>query len=249
MNDIVKTPMPPNPGPGVGAWIKMLIKIGKTIWEDIIGKPSKKLKDADSVNDNSSVENIDFIIQGLTGFKESVNEQIKVIEVTYNEEIEAYFEELKEVLIEKRDSLDRYDINFNRIERKIERVLEHNKGNLMFTVSKKLSLDDPDLRNILKMIPGSKKEEALDIFFKKVLKETLSDSCEKMKSDLNEVCDEVEDAVLGTIDFMKKNCEIQTEKLESMNFEDNNEQLKTVIYDGYYNLFACDLVNKLLMEG
>lgn len=247
MSDVVKMPIPSVPGPG--GKVSKLIKIVKTLYDIFKGKASKKLKDADSVNDNSSVENIDFIMQGLTSFKESVNEQIKVIEVTYNDEIEAYFEELKEIVFEKQDCLDRYGINFSRIERKIERVLEHSKGNLEFAVSKKLSLDNPELRCILKMIPGSKKEEALESFFRKVLEEALSDSCEKMKSDLIEICDEVEDAVLGTIDVVKKNCENQSEKLERMNSEDNNNQMKTIICDGYYNLFACDLVDKLLMEG
>lgn len=247
MSDIVKMPIPPIPGPG--GKVEKIIKIVKAIYGIIKGNPSKKIKDADSVNDNSSVENIDYIMQGLTGFKESVNSQIKEIEITYNEELETYFDELKEIMSEKQDSLDRYGIKFDRVERSIEKILERGKGNLEFEVSKKLSLDNPELRNILKMIPGTKKEEALDVFFKNVLQEALSDSCEKMKSDIREVCDEVEDMVLGTIELVKNNCENQTEKLEQLNSEDNKAQMKTVICDGYYNLFACELVEQLMMEG
>lgn len=225
-----------------------IVKLAKNIRDKFKNSAWKKIKDAVPIKDNSSAEDVNYVMQGLIDFKESINEQLEKVEELYEKEIEMYFEELNWVLQEKKEKLKKYGINFKRINRKIERVFEHSKGNLKFSVSKKLSLDNAELRGILKMMPGLKRDEALDSFIENILHEALSESCEKMKTDICEVCDEVEDTIFDVMETVQVNCKTQAEKLENIE-SDDSEQMKDVIYESYYNLFVCDLVDTILREG
>lgn len=248
MDKFIMNPGVPTTGP---ARLRTIISIMQIIHKILKDKSEEtnKLKNTNSINDKSSAEDIDYIMQALTHFQERVNEQIKEIEKIYIEEINTYFNELGEILNEKQKCFDKYGINKNRIGRKIDRILEKSRGALKKEVSRRISLDNMELRNVLKMIPGIKKERALQDFYSNILQQAIYESCEEMKRDLSDIFEEVDDEVLGTIDRVKMNCQEQEKKLKEIDMDNSTEKMKLIICEAYYKTFVCDKITSILMEG
>lgn len=244
MSIIIPPPFPPING-GDGGTIAKIIKAIKMI-RDIFKKPAEQAGKTDSVNENSSLENIDRLYQIFTDFKEQVHIKTLDIENAVLQEVNFYVEELHDILFENSDKVDKYKIKIKKIEKQIDKISSRVKGVIDNELSKKISLDNSECKEIVKMIPGSKKEEAMKSFFNKSVEKSLEVCCLEIHSKLEEIYQDVEEEIMSGVESIQKQNEFLKEKFNSIN-KDNYEETKyKQLSDAYYLLDAFNLVDEIL---
>lgn len=238
----------PNRLPPIGGDGKIIGKIIKAvkILIDIFKKSSKETGDSDSVNDKSSLENIDRITQIFSDFKEQVHVKTIEIENSIMGEVDFYLEELHSILNENSQQVDKYGICVKRIERQIDKIASKVRGTIDNVISKKVSLDNARCREILKMIPGSKKEQAMNVFLNETIKNALEVYCEEIHFGLEEIYEDVEIEVIGAVESIQKQNESVQKSLNSIDKDNYEETAEKQIKEALYLLDVCDLIENIV---
>lgn len=244
MSSIIRTPFPPIGG-GDGGTIGKIIKAIKII-RDIFKKPSEEAGKTDSVNDNSSLENIDRITQIFSDFKDQVHTKALDVENAVGEEVNFYVEELHDILQENSNKVDKYGVRIKRIERQIDKISSKVKGTIDNEISKKVSLDNAQCKEIIKMIPGSKKEQDMNSFLNESVKNALEVCCGEIRSRLEEIYEDVETEVVGGVESIQKQNELFKESLNSIDKDNYEETAKRQITNAYYLVDTCNLIEQIL---
>ena len=97
-------------------------------------------------------------------------------------------------------------------------------GFIVKRVSKRISLEDDECLGILKMDPGKEKEKALDGFYKKVLKEAVSELSDDLSSNIETQSDNVCNHLQQRIDSIVDVCESKMNEFENIrNIKESDE--------------------------
>lgn len=241
MSNKIIGPSTPPVGGGTGETIGKIVKVIKIllgIWK----KPSKETGKTDS---NDSLENIERIIQIFSDFKEQVHSRAIEIERAVEGEVSYYVEELQDILIENSEQVTKYGINTRRIERQIEKISARTKGIIDNEISKKVSLDNAECKDIVKMIPGEKKEKAMAEFLERTVNTALGTCCTELHSNLNEIYDEVEIEVIGAVETIQKQAERLQESFSAIDETNYEETAKKQIADACFLNDVCEIVLEL----
>jgi len=229
-------------GGGVGGTIRTIVKVIKTL-VDIFKKPAEEAGKTDQTN---SLENIERLTQIFTDFKEQVHARAIEVEKAVEGEVGYYVEELHDILDENEEKVIKYGIKTKRIERQIDKISSRVKGVIDNELSKKVSLDNNECREIVKMIPGAKKENAMSDFFSKSVKGALDVCCTEIRSSLEEIYDDVEAEVIGTVDSIQKQAEQLQNSFSSIDETNYEESAKKQMIEAYFLSDVCDIVLELL---
>ena len=73
---------------------------------------------------------------------------------------------------------------------------------------------------------GKKKEEALDAFYKKVLKEAISDLSKELRNSMEKQTDNVEDKIQQRIDSIVEICETKSDEFERIQKVKESDEAK-----------------------
>ena len=120
----------------------------------------------------------------------------------------------------------RLNLNLNSLERENRKTEDMIHGFIVKRVSKRISLDDAECTDILKMDRGKKKEEALDAFYKKVLKEAISDLSKELRNSMEKQTDNVEDKIQQRIDSIVEICETKSDEFERIQKVKESDEAK-----------------------
>lgn len=107
-----------------------LIKIIKVIWGVITQEPSKEIGETKQQNRSSSVEDVDKVQSIFEDYRGQVHREASRIEKIIYNEVAYYVEELNNILLQKRELLDKYKIGTKQIKKAIERILKNMSGNI-----------------------------------------------------------------------------------------------------------------------
>ncbi len=108
----------------------------------------------------------------------------------------------------------RLNINIRYIEQENRKTEDTIHGFIVKRVSKRISLDDEECKEILKLKPGKEKEKKLDQFYKKVLKEAIRELSDELRSVMETQTDNVCDRIQQRIDSILDVCEAKTVEFE-----------------------------------
>ena len=203
-------------------------------------------KETGQTESNDSIENIERVIHIFSCFKEQVHQKSIEIEKSIQNEVGFYLEELHDILSENDDKVIKYGIQTKRIERSIDRISSRVNGTIDNELSKRISMDNNECKNIMKMIPGSKKEAAMNDFLIKSIKEVLNICCTEMHTSLDDIYDDVEIEVIGAVYSIQKQIEKLQESLSYIEETNYEETARTQLQKAYYCKEVCDLVTELL---
>lgn len=128
----------------------------------------------------------------LTEFSLKLEDKADNIEKIAIKESKVYFEQLIKELDNSKSDIG---INISRIERTMLRVEREIKGNLKIHISKRVSIDDSECLEILKLESGYKKEKKMKKFSEEILKQGL----ENLVKDIKEVIKEQNDIITEAI--------------------------------------------------
>ncbi len=171
-----------------------------------------------SYNPNTTnLENTIKVQHALTDFKTDTQERSTQLE---NKVIELSRKKLDVFIDELRDCNNiRYagrslSININHIERENRKTEDTIHGFIVKRVAKRISLDDSECLEILKLNPGKEKEEQLDQFYRKVLKEAVLELSDELRHSMETQTDNVCDTIQHRIDDIVETCEAKTAEFE-----------------------------------
>ena len=165
-------------------------------------------KNIGQVDENSEIALIAKMQDALAEFKDDTQSRSSEFE---NEVIAESRKALDEFINELRKyNKIRYgnrclDININNIERENRKTEDKIHGFIIKRVSKQISFDNEECKEILKMDAGNAKKDALDAFYKKVLKEAvreLSDELQDiMEKQTDNVCERIQHRIDSIVDI------------------------------------------------
>lgn len=229
-----------------GRLFKDILNVIKLIKEWINKKSGKKTGKTDPVNGNSSPESIEKITQLLNNFRLQIREYASGIEKAALEEVNSYTEELLDILKADAEKTEKYGIHINKFEKKIGKIPDKLHGCMDRVISKKISLDNIECRNVLKMIPGEKKEEAMRGLLNAALNEALNACCEELRSCLNEIFEDSETEIIGALETLQKQTASLNDMLNSVDENNFEESSQRQIAKSYYCIEICDHVLQMI---
>ena len=195
-----------------------------------ISELSKRVSSTKPVDEKSSASDIDNVIEMFEAYKEEVRGRASGIEEAVSQEVSYYGEELEQIFNEQETLLKKYGIRKGRIDRQIKKLLSGMKGFIDDEVCRNVSLSNRELRNIIRMIPGTQKEQAMRTFSSQVFQEALDKYC------------------LHVIEKTGKNEQNHIRQLESIDAENYFEKSEHMIAKAGYTIEGCHMIEKILEE-
>lgn len=233
------------PAGGDGGIVGKVIKAIRALF-NILKKPAEEMGKTDSINDNSSLENIDRITQIFSDFREQVHSKATEIEKAVTEEVNYYVEELHTILDNNAEKIKKYNIRTKAIERQINKISAGINGTIDGELSKIVSLDNSECKNVVKMIPGAKKEAALSAFLTEAVTKSLDVCCEEIHNSLADIYEDVEMEVIGAVDMIQGQSEKIRDSFGAVDKENYQESAKNQMVKAYYMIDVLDVIDEIL---
>lgn len=218
------------------------------IVELIKGKHAEKISKTDSVDERSSVEDINKVLEMFSDYKNQIGEKTSKVEEILTEEVEAYIKELQTILDRKQDVIKKYGLRPERLERRFSKLTKSIQGSISREVSKKVSLDNYECSQIIRMIPGAKKEKALTSFFNDTVKSALNKCCDDLQLMLEEFYEETEEELIEVINIAQKNNEQNVIDLAAVDKDNYAEKTLGIQEKAYRIIAVCDVLDSIVKE-
>lgn len=213
-------------GRGIGTFVEV---VGEVIGSETVENWGRNIKSAcedisrnagetDSYNkEQARLEETKKINMILTEFSLKLEKKADEIENIAIDQSNVYFKQLiKELNSSKFDT----GINISRIKRTMARVDKKIKGNLKVYISKRVSIDDSECLEILKLQAGHKKEDEMKKFSEKILRQGLNNLVKDIKEVIKEQSDIVTEIIEERLDDIKFNLD---KKIEDFNLLEVNK--------------------------
>lgn len=229
--------------------INTLPMIINGIFEVIKGKQhSESLSKTEGITENSSAEDVENVVNIFSDYKKEVYKKTDEIEKIFEKELEAYKEGLMGTLEEKNGILKRYGIKPERLEKEIKRLGQDIRGSIDKEISKKISLDNNECREIMRMISGNQKEERFSAFFGDTIKIALDHFCEEFKMILEEFYSETEEEILEAVEKVQNEYEQSALDFSAVNAENYRIKSLDVQKGACIILSGCDVIDNIMEE-
>lgn len=243
MNKIIRDPIS-NPDI-VFKVLKKVVGIGKRIFERLFnGDDVKNEKPMDTKN--GTTDEIMQISAILKDYREKVLEETGQL-------VDAMKDVCRDVFVQITESVEfaNTEYKFYRVEylrRKFEWYLSDIDSVFDTYVTKKISLDDADCVNVLKMLPGDLKGQRMAELKKSVFQNAINDLCGKLEEFQRDIIENMENAVEGKMISLENQIEERKKILEEMSVD--SDQLQTikegVCMDAYYMSSVIDICNDIV---
>lgn len=198
----------------------------------IFGKSSGSSSGGQTESYDSNNANLEMTVKvqhALTEFRTDTQSRSENLENSIIQESREYLDEFLADLRRYNKiqyGRKRLNLNLSSIERENRKTEDMIHGFIVKRVSKRISLDDDECTDILKMEPGKKKEEALDAFYKKVLKEAISELSGELRNSMETQTDNVEDKIQQRIDSIVDLCETKSDEFKRIRQVKESDEAK-----------------------
>lgn len=120
----------------------------------------------------------------------------------------------------------RLNINISSIEREQRKVEDAIHGFIVKRIAKRISLDDSECLEILKLDAGSEKTKKLDAFYQKVLKEAVLELTGFLRASMEKQTDIVEDYIQRRIDNIVYTLENKKTEFKKIQYVKESDETK-----------------------
>lgn len=225
-----------------------VIKEGWKVVKDILGIGGKVGETKQTNVDSCEISDLAEINSIFNEFILSIEPRVNRIEKSIQDEMYYYLDELVEFLNDNNDRLKEKGIKVTTIERKIEKIKRSINGNLKKEISKNISLDNYECKQIIKMLPGEKKTNKMNEFFKLTLNNAIENLIVDIKEAIGEIIDDIEDCVFDSIKILDKDIQIQSSVLEKLDSEKNEniEEKEFIIEKSILNILISESAIEIL---
>lgn len=234
-NNIIRDPNPyPNP-----ILFKVLKKVGKKILD--VGKKVVNFLFGDDVKDEEPLDlekngtnDIFRLNEILMNHRKLVKSEMEPVE----NDVINYCKEVFDSIIESLEFANEQVLIYrtDRIKRKTNNFLESLHGIFEIYTTKRISLDDEECVNILKMMPGEPKSQKMADLKKKVFKESVDEINKRLLEFSNDFFEDIETSVNTRLEGLEEKLNEKTDifgKIANSNNEQNEEFEKITLKSSY----------------
>lgn len=214
--------------------VPQLISIGKKMWKFIT---DTNIKNTEKIDKQSSSQDINQIGILLSDIRNHTLQLSGAMVKEIKDSITFYTEELLMIVQDRKNIIDRY--TYKEFERDIKEISEDIDVYWQNEIYKKISLDNVDCLNILKMPAGNRKQEAMQKFVSKTLENIAISYTEYINKMLIQLYDDFELNIRENLQKIEEKVQAYKQMNEALNNEDilsyerqlANSNVKIFIYD------------------
>lgn len=214
----------------------------------MIGNLSKKTAKAEAVNEKSSAEDVSKMIDLFEDCKKEMLERTHKVEVAVYDEVSSYIEEVYDCLEDHQKVLKKYSIKKKKIEREVGKLPSTVQGVMEGEINRRLTLSDRELQGIIRMLPGQKKETALQEFYGRTLEQALERCNQKVREISADLYEIMEEELLERMEQIGHVWEQACESLEQLKNTGGSMTEESGIVKGIQMISAVDMTETLLGE-
>lgn len=231
--------------------LKIVIPIVKEVWDSINNKKgtADNLSKTDGINESTQVEDINKVVEVFSESREQLHNQVVRIEEAILCEVEFYIKNLRDILSEKKETVEKYGIKPEMLDRKIEKIKGYIQKSVDDEISKRMSLDNYECFQIMKMIPGEKKKSAISDFMKKTIGIARDKCCEEIENFVSSFFEEVSEEILESIEIVQNELKNNSNSLSSVDADNFKEKSLEIQKNAGTVLAACEMVDYIVKEG
>lgn len=234
-------------------YIPVIKKLAQKAWNWLKDKFKKVAQDAgrlEPITQETAIEDIAKINEIFSDFKESVEKQANEIEASIGAEIIAYTDELWFTVNGGNAILSKYNINLNRFKRHVEKLNIGIKGTMQKEISKRISLDNPDCKRVIKMLPGTKKEEEFKSLLNMAINSGIEAINEKVESIVENILDDFEVALNDCMELIEKESISQIRLFADAEMQSDEGALMKDMVKSNANIIvcSCNIIENLFGE-
>ncbi|MCM3360358.1 hypothetical protein [Niallia sp. MER TA 168] len=218
--------MRPFPYPNPIDAVNLVVKVAKKAYELVNNWIEKRIKEAGNnkpLTADSSTADFQSIQVLLTQISSDIQASSKELEQKISLEVDEYFAQLKFILSSNNSLLNKYELQFSKFEREVRRIKKQCIGFIGNEVSKNLNLLNPELKEILMMLPGQKKEEAIKHFIQDSLTHAVSNFTDFFQDEVTYLIEMVEENLVAQLERVKSQANqviTNLNELESTDLQD-----------------------------
>ena len=225
-----------------------VVKAGKKFFE-VLFKGDDGVKDTQPMDsEKSSADDIMKLNSMLLEYRDKVSKESKQVEDEIKEVCKVIFEQIVESV-----EFANTEYRFYRIEtlqRKLDSYLTDIDGVFTKHVSNRISLDDSECVNVLKMLPGELKAQKMAEMKKRVFTETIEDLCRKIEEFQTDFSEGMEMTVEDKLISLENSLNERKVAFNKMTEKtDNTEKEKLVICTNSKFQYAKADLAYMVMEG
>lgn len=215
-----------------------LVYIGKKVWNFI---KNTGINDTEKIDKNSSTQDINQISIALSDIRSYTIQISNSVINKVKDDVTSYTEELLMIIQDKSSIVNRYTYRaFERDVKELSSDIEQYWQNEMY---KKISLDNIECLNILKMPAGNRKQDAMQEFVSKVLKDTAASYTVHISKSLAQIYDDFEMNIEENLrnigktlhSYQQMNISLDNEDLISYEQQIANADIKVFLYNKIVN--------------
>ena len=224
-----------------GNILKELAKAAIPMIIETVGDFLKKFNAAPQMTETNSVTDIEKISDAVSVLREQVLKQGNRTIQAANDYVVDYVNEQLFDLEDKAALLKKYQISFRDVERRLKKI-KNRLGNFwQDAIYKKISLDNPQCRALLKMPAGIEKENATVNFAENVLQSALNEYAEEIAEELGNLYVDLEKDIANSVAQLEKTVQ-EYEKLLTAVDESDEQKFEKFLADAYEKVFVCEKI-------
>lgn len=193
--------------------------------------------------ETANIYSTDRLNEILISFSEGYYQQATAIENACIENVKNYYEDIIQ-LLEQASDTSKIDTNLKRLKREKSRIGAHIHGAIKDQLAKKMSLDNTQCLEILKMDAGEAKREAMTKFSQKIINEALDNLSKQVRRTLDEQMEWIEDCLADISEERERAFSALKERYDKMlqddYLEENNQERHCI-----EPLFVLNVIEKI----
>ncbi|WP_304153604.1 hypothetical protein [Megamonas hypermegale] len=217
--------------------VPQLISIGKKMWKFIT---DTNIKNTEKIDKQSSSQDINQIGILLSDIRNHTLQLSGAMVKEIKDSITFYTEELLMIVQDRKNIIDRY--TYKEFERDIKEISEDIDVYWQNEIYKKISLDNVDCLNILKMPAGNRKQEAMQNFVSKTLENIAISYTEYINKMLIQLYDNFELNIRENLQKIEEKVQAYKQMNEALNNEDVLSYERQLA-NSNVKIFICDVIS------
>lgn len=217
--------------------VPQLISIGKKMWKFIT---DTNIKNTEKIDKQSSSQDINQIGILLSDIRNHTLQLSGAMVKEIKDSITFYTEELLMIVQDRKNIINRY--TYKEFERDIKEISEDIDVYWQNEIYKKISLDNVDCLNILKMPAGNRKQEAMQNFVSKTLENIAISYTEYINKMLIQLYDNFELNIRENLQKIEEKVQAYKQMNEALNNEDVLSYERQLA-NSNVKIFICDVIS------
>lgn len=224
-----------------GTILKKLAEAAIPMIIETVGDFLKKFTVTPQLKETSSVADIEKIIESISALREHVFKSSEKAILSANSYVIDYIDEQLFDLDKNVELLKKYQISSYSVKRRLREIKNQLENFWQDTIYKKISIDSPQCRALLKMPAGKDKKIATANFAENVLQSALNEYTEKISEMLEGLYVDFEKDIANSVAQLEKNVQEYTKLLNAVD-ESDEQKFEKLLADAYEKVFVCEKI-------